>query len=300
MNLLQIVGGLLIDVVVEPVGEQQVAVAAPGDARGQGRVVVRVVVLGLVDGQAFLEVAAVFRVQRHGRILRVPRDEYLTPSASHHHAHAAPRAFGDESQFRVGKDVLATEFGVAAVRHVELVVETAEDGQSWVENALREDAKHLLPERVLGHAVVVVEASLRRPADVERAGDVRAAPVEDFRQFVPVAHLFVFHLLKWCAGDDETVELLLSHFLEVAVEGPHVFHGRVLARVGLHLHQVNLQLEGRVGQDAHEVRFGRYLQRHQVQNGNAQRAYVLVAGSFGAHDEDVLLFQQLNGRQSVG
>ena len=184
--------------------------------------------------------------------------------------------------------------------HVKLVVEATEDGERRVENLLGEYAEHLAVQRVFGYAIMVVEARLCCPADVERAGYVGAAPIENLFYLVPIVYLFEIKMLQWCASDDESVELLRFHHFEVAVEGTHVFHRSVLAGVSLHLHQVDFQLQRRVGKDSDEVGLCCYFQRHQVQYGDAQGAYVLVLGTRVPHDEYVFLLQQFYGRKPVG
>ena len=103
--------------------------------------------------------------------------------------------------------VLAAHLGMAAMRHVEDVVETTEDGQTGIQGCLRKDAEHLLGQGILGYAIIVAQCRLCRPADVHGGGDVVAAPVEDFLHLLPVESL-------------------------------HVLYGRVLGRVCIHLHQL--------------------------------------------------------------
>ena len=55
---------------VDPVAEQQVAMGAPGNTRGQFRVVVRKIIEGQGGFQAGVAVAAVFAQQRLGVVSR--------------------------------------------------------------------------------------------------------------------------------------------------------------------------------------------------------------------------------------
>ena len=142
-----------------------------------------------------------------------------------------------------------------------------------------EDAEHLLLQRVLGNAVMMIESRLSRPTYIKGGSDVSACPVEYLHDLVPVCHLLEVHLLHWRAGDNHSVVLFAAHLLEVRVERPHVFDGRILRSVALYLHERDFHLERGVGEQAHEVCLGSNLQRHQVQNDDTQRADVLLRGA---------------------
>ena len=90
-------------------------------------------------------------------------DEELTAFARHDDADATLLAVGNKRQVRIGQNVLTMEFRMTTVRHVEHIVETAEDGQSAVEGQLWEDAEHLLRQRILGYAVVEIKSGLSSP-----------------------------------------------------------------------------------------------------------------------------------------
>ena len=78
-----IVRSLLIDVVVEPVGEEEVGMGAPGDNGSESRIVGAIVVAGNVYGKPLGEITAVLVVKSQGRIFGVASDEELTTSACH-------------------------------------------------------------------------------------------------------------------------------------------------------------------------------------------------------------------------
>ena len=107
-------------------------------------------------------------------------------------------------------------------------------------------------------------------------------------------------MLNGCAGNDHAVELLVSHQLEVTIEGLQVLDGRILARVGLHLHEMDVQLQGSVGQETDEVRLRCNLQRHQVEYDNPERTDILAVGTFVAQHEDILVLQEVYGRKPIG
>ena len=90
------------------------------------------------------------------------------------------------------------------------------------------------------------------------------SPVENLRKLAPVGYVLEGHLLHRSPRDNHSVELFVPHLVEIAVEHHHVFYGSVLRSVALELHKTNLELQGSVREQPHEVGFGRYLQRHQI------------------------------------
>ena len=223
-------------------------------------------------------------------------DEEFPATASHHDAHPAFGRFGDNLQFRAADNVLTPDFRVPAVRHLEHIVESPEDGQTRIGGVLAEHTKHLAVERIFGHAIVVVESRLCRPTDVKRTGDVGFHPLENLGHLIPIRHLFVSELFDGGAGDDHAVELLFLEDVEILVEHHHVLDGRILGGVALEFHKTYLQLQGRIGEQPHQVGLRGNLERHEVEDDDAQRTDVLRVGARVVHHEDILLLEQFNGR----
>ena len=53
-----------------------------------------------------------------------------------------------------------------------------------------EHAENLLGQLVFGNAVVIVDAGLRAPADMERGVHVRSRPRHDAGELIPIVHVF--------------------------------------------------------------------------------------------------------------
>ena len=111
-------------------------------------------------------VAFVFIVERVWRILQMSGNEELTTATGHHDADTAVLRLSNQRQFRIGEDILPPDFRMTAVGHHELIVESTEDGQLRIQGLLREDAKHLHRQRVLGYTVMEIESSLGSPTDI--------------------------------------------------------------------------------------------------------------------------------------
>ena len=75
--------------------------------------------------------------------------------------------------------------------------------------------------------------------------------------------------------------------------------GRVGGFVGLGLYEVDLNLKGRVGQTAQDLRLGRDLEGHEVEQADAQGTDVLRDGAALGHDEYILGFEDSSGGQAV-
>jgi len=70
--------------------------------------------------------------------------------------------------------------------------------------------------------------------------------------------------------------------------------------VTFELHEADVELQGGVGEQTYEVGLGGNLDGHEVEDDDAQGAYVLMMGPRGVHHEDVLMLQQLYCREAVG
>ena len=81
------------------------------------------------------------------------------------------------------------------------------------------DATRLGRQVVLLNTVVVIQARLRAPANVQRGVHVRGGPVHDLAELTPVVHRFKVHDLHGGTGDDEAVVILVLDLVEGGVEG---------------------------------------------------------------------------------
>ena len=188
-----------------------------------------------------------------------------------------------------------------AVRHEEHIVEPAEDRQlpEPLAHMMLEDAEHLFLQRILGHPIEMIQPGLCRPADVKGRSDVRTRPIEYILYLAPVVHVFEIEMLHRCAGDNHPVELLVAHQVEVTVKRLHMLDGRVLRGMALQFHKAHLYLEGRVREQPYQVGLGSNLYRHQVEDDDFQRTYVLCTCPRCIDNEDILFLQQVDGRQFI-
>ena len=162
-----------------------------------------------------------------------------------------------------------------------------------------EDARGLLGQRVLLDAAMVVEPGLRAPADMQGRMDVRGRPIHDARELVPVIDLLELKLLDRGPGDDQAVVVVELDLAEGAVERLEMGGGDVLRLMAAGTQQLDLNLERRVGELAHDLRLGGELGGHEVQHEHPEGTDVLVEGSELGHDEYVLALELRRGGQGV-
>ena len=103
-------------------------------------------------------------------------------------------------------------------------------------------AKHLGGEIVLLDAVVVEQASLGAPADVESGKDILFAPLHNFAEFLPVIHLFKGKVFHRGAGDDKAIELCMAHLLKSLVKSIKMCFGSVFGFMGFWAQQNHFHL----------------------------------------------------------
>ena len=207
---------------------------------------------------------------------------------------------GDQLEVGVRLDVGSVHLGVTRVRRSERVVEPAHQRRRRLHHFVVEHAEQLVLQLVLGDAVMVVDAGLRAPADVEGGVHVRGGPVHDARELVPIIHVLKVEQLNRRSGDDHAVEALVLDLVEGGVERVEVLLGHVLRLVAGRLQQAHLDLQRGVRQFAHDLRLGDDLRGHEVEQQHLQRANVLVHGAVLGHHEDVLALEHLGRGQGVG
>ena len=298
-SVLEPEGRHLVDIVVQPVGEEQVGRGNPLHIDLFAGIVGKVV-LGRSHLHALAEVAQIFVFERIAVVLGVPGEEdaAIVPGFDDR----AARLFGvcEHGQFIAGVDLLIGDKGMAGMGNIEGIVQPLEQGIVLHELFMRVDAEDLLREELLFQAVVIIEPGLSAPADIERAGDVFFGIVEDLLQLFPVIDLGEGQRFDRRARDDQAVEVRVPDLAEALVETIEMRLGDVLAVVTLHLDQRDIDLQRRVGKQTDELRFGLDLGRHEVENGDLNGTDILTHRALMRHDEDILLLQHIKSRDVLG
>ena len=214
--------------------------------------------------------------------------------------HAGLVGRGDELEQRMRGDILGAHLRIARMRRVEHVVEPADERRGRLEHAMREHARAFLGKLVLVHAVMVEDAGLRAPADVQSGVHVGLAPCHDAAQLVPVVDILEIEQFNRCARDDQAVEALLFDLVERTVEHREVLFGHILRFMACHAQKLDIDLQGRVRELAQDLGLGDDLGRHEVQKQKAQRTDVLMHGAMLGDDEYVLVLQNAGCGKQIG
>ena len=127
-----------------------------------------------------------------------------------------------------------------------------------------------------------------------------AGPVKNLLELIPVRNLLKLHLLQRGTGHNESVKLLVTHALKSLIEYLHMLYWGILGGMAAQFHQLELNLQRRVGEQTYQVCLCGNLDGHQVEHHNSQRTDVLTGGAAGIHDKDILPFENLYRRQFIG
>ena len=165
---------------------------------------------------------------------------------------------------------------------------------------MAENARDLGRKNVLGQSVEMVQSRLGRPAEIKRGVDVPLSVAHDFQQFLPVVHILERQMFHGRAGDDHAVEAAVADLREGLVKTLQMAQGRILGFVRRRTQQGDVDLNGRIAQQAQQLRFRGDFGGHQVDDDDLQRPDVLLAGAVLGHNKDVFVFQGGAGREISG
>ena len=139
----------------------------------------------------------------------------------------------------------------------------------------------------------MVQRRLRSPADIYRARHVFTRKIHDFDKFVPIFDVFKRYGFDGRARDYHSVEL---HFLDLgkrAVKLLHMRFGHVRTLVACCSYEVNIDLQRRIAEKAHELGFRHFLCGHEVDDCNFEGSDILRDRTHGVHDENLFFAQIL-------
>ena len=137
--------------------------STPTYQRAFFRIIVYIIIAGNLYWQAFIQVTAVFRIQCQRRIFRVPRDKELTSTPCHRHIDTSLFRFGKQRQFRNFQNIFPAHFRMTAMRHIETIVKTTEDGMERFQYTMLKDAEHFLFQRIFRNSIMMIQSGLRCP-----------------------------------------------------------------------------------------------------------------------------------------
>ncbi len=212
LQLPEVIRGLLVNE-VQPVGIGTVGAGAPGKDRRLCGIVVGIVIHRNVRVQSLGGVSLILPVQIIAVILRVSRDENLSRRASQYQIAAGLLAVCHHIELRVAADSLLIDARMPGLGNIKIIVHAPHDHLLPVQHAMPIDAGQLLRQEMLLNAVMMVEARLSTPADVEGGKHMGFRPVHDLTELRPVLHLLKGNLLHRRAGYDQPVKVFLTDII---------------------------------------------------------------------------------------
>ena len=114
-----VIGCFLIDIIIEPVAEQQIGVPTPADDGRFRGIVPGVVVAGDLHVHALCDIAVIFALQRVAVIFRVPGHKDLSSPLGKDEIGARLRRSSDDAQGGVFFDLGIGEGGMPGMRRIE-------------------------------------------------------------------------------------------------------------------------------------------------------------------------------------
>ena len=184
---------------------------SPCEQRFVVRVIVFIIVLRNFDRESFGQVSFVFTIQSYAIVFRMAHDENITAAFCHCKKQACLIAFRQNSEVFAGMNIGDRNFGMSGMRSKKYIIKTTHQRNLAIKNFMPEKAKHLFLQRFFLQAIEMVKTSLRCPAQEDRRCYMLLCPVQDFRQFFPVIHLFERHLLHRGTCNDHPIKFTLLH-----------------------------------------------------------------------------------------
>lgn len=121
-------------------------------------------------------------------------------------------------QLVAGIDVLVRHKRMARMGNEEGIVQPLQQRVKLHQLLVGIDAEDLVSQQLLFQSVVVVQAGLRAPADIQRAGHMRLRIVEDLLEFLPIVDLGEGQGLHRSARDDQAVKIAVLDLRKALVE----------------------------------------------------------------------------------
>ncbi len=91
----------------------------------------------------------------------------------------------------------------------------------------------------------------------------------------------------------------MAHFGKCPVKFRQVLLRRMTRRIRLCIDEVYLNLQRRIAEQAQKLCLRDVLDWHEIQDENLQRTDILTVRTVSIHDENILSFKDMRGRQII-
>ena len=166
-----------------------------------------------IDVEALVLIAVILDIKSHAVVFEMPENKYLPAFLCDSHADAGFIRIGENGKLRMIAYKLGIDCRMPAVRNIEYIIKTAYERFLSFMYPVLKNTEHLLVKRLLIDTVMIIDPGLCTPADMQGRSNVILGPFHYLTEFIPVRHLFKFHLLDRSAGYDHSVIFALHHFI---------------------------------------------------------------------------------------
>ena len=156
---------------------------------------------------------------------------------------------------------------------------------------VREYPEELLLERVFFYTVKIMQRGHGSPADENGARHVFVGEIENLFQLFPIKNFFERQRFHGRARDDHAVEMFVSDVVEFFVKAVEMCRGGIFTLIGIGVQERDVDLQRRIGQKAHKLRFRFHFRGHEIQNSDFKRTDILLERAFVVHDENIFTYQ---------
>ena len=106
---------------------------------------------------------------------------------------------------------------------------------------------------------------------VNGARHVFVGEIENLFQLFPIKNFFERQRFHGRARDDHAVEMFVSDVVEFFVKAVEMCRGGIFTLIGIGVQERDVDLQRRIGQKAHKLRFRFHFRGHEIQNSDFKR-----------------------------
>ena len=93
---------------------------------------------------------------------------------------------------------------------------------------------------------MIIQSGLGSPTDMEGRMNMGLGPFHNLTQLIPIFHILKIHQLHRRAGNDHPIIPFMLNLRKRLIKSDHMLLRSILCRMGLHLEQLDLDLERRI------------------------------------------------------
>ena len=120
------------------------------------RIIIVIIILRQVNIITFSHIPFILLVKRIWGIFQMTGNKKLSSTSCHHDTDSTFLRFGNNVESRNLDDILTAHFSMATMRHVEIIIESAENRKSRIKRLLWKYTKHLFIQLIFWNSIEMV------------------------------------------------------------------------------------------------------------------------------------------------